>query len=79
MLLIKTKKVHMKKNGKGVSRMRATVLPFKPTERAIQMKKASKTRTPKRFDWITDADMEEMNEVDKRGRGYDYVDHRKED
>lgn len=59
--------------------MQATVLPFKLTAGAIKTKKASKTRTPKRFDWITDADMKEMNEVDKRGRGYDYTDHRKED
>jgi hypothetical protein len=69
----------MKKQGKGVSRMQATVLPFKPLVRAKKTDKASKTRTPKRFDWITDADMEEINEVDSRGRGYDYTDHRREE
>lgn len=69
----------MKKKEKGVSRMQTTVLPFKLTTGATKTKKISKTRTPKRFDWITDADIKEMNEVDKRGRGFDYMDHLKED
>lgn len=67
----------MKKDGKGVSRMHATVLPFKPLVRV--KKTASKIRTPKRFDWITDTDMKEINEVDTRGRGYDNTDHCKEE
>lgn len=68
----------MKKKEKGVSRMQTTVPPFKLTAGATKTKKTS-TRTHKRFDWITDADMKEMNEVDKRGRGFDYTDHLKED
>lgn len=59
--------------------MQATVLPFKPLNRTKKTDKASKIRTPKRFDWITDTDMKEINEVDTRGRGSDYTDHCKEE
>jgi len=59
--------------------MQATVLPFKPLARVKGTDKAANTRTPKRFDWITDTDMEEINEVDTRGKGYDYTDHGKEE
>ncbi|GEM_PF-5220213 len=59
--------------------MQATVLPFKRLVRLKKTDKASKTWIPKRFDWITDTDMEEINEVDTRGRGYDYTDDRKEE
>lgn len=59
--------------------MQAKVLPFKPLARVKRTNETSKIRTSKRFSWITDTDMEEINEVDARGRGYDYTDHRKEE
>jgi len=59
--------------------MQATVFSIKSFVRVKKADKAGKIRTPKRFDWITDTDMEEINEVDTRGRGYDYTDHCKEE
>jgi hypothetical protein len=59
--------------------MRATVLPLKPLVRVKKTDKGSKTRTTKRFDWITNSDMEDINEVDTRGRGFDYSASRKEE
>ncbi|MDF2721452.1 MAG: hypothetical protein K0Q59_1127 [Paenibacillus sp.] len=59
--------------------MQATVLPFKPLVRVKKAEKVGKTRTPKRFDWITDADMKEINEVDTRGRECDHTEHGKEE
>lgn len=59
--------------------MQATVLPFKQLVRVKKMDKASNIQLSKRFDWITGTDMEEINEVDTRGRGYDFTDHGKEE
>lgn len=59
--------------------MRATILPFKPLDKVKKTNIVSSTGTPKRFDWITAPDMEELNEVDTRGRGYDYTDHCEEE
>lgn len=59
--------------------MPAKIIPFKQVAQVKKTDKDGKARTPKRFDWITDADMEEINEIDTRGREFDYNDRREEE
>ncbi|WP_411348465.1 hypothetical protein [Paenibacillus sp. WLX2291] len=48
--------------------MRDNILPFKPIEKTIKIKQPVSKSSFDRFDWITEEDWKEINEVDQRGR-----------